>query len=332
MRHRTLAATAAAALVLGGLVAVTNAPTAEATGGWRSFGGTGFGAIPDGIGCSPSPGAPLDIIFDVTGVPAGQLADVRIGGLEIAHTYVGDLSATLYAPASVAAQTVFARTGTTTAGGAGDSSDLAGPYTFTDRATPDAGGWWQAAALVLNAETIPAGDFFATTPGGSTAGGAPISLTGPFSGLADANGWWTLRFTDGCNLDTGSVSAATLDLRIASERCALEQSEVSFQEASLTAATTAAGAAQVAATASAAKLVSAKKAVTKAKKAARKAKSAKAKSRAKAKLAKATVAKVRAQGAKTTAGARLTAANAALTAAQTGLARSQSALTACQQE
>jgi hypothetical protein len=37
-------------------------------------------------------------------------------------------------------------------------------------------------------------------------------MNAAFAGVADANGTWTLRFTDGCNLDTGSVSAATLTL------------------------------------------------------------------------------------------------------------------------
>jgi subtilisin-like proprotein convertase family protein len=339
MKHRATAALAASALVLGSLAALTVTSPAEATGGWHTFPGAGFGAIADGTsGSCPAPGATRVVTFDVSGLPAAQLAGVRVSGLEVTHTFLGDLTATLEAP-SGQQQVLFGRTGAAAPANFGDSSNIAGPYTFTDTATPAGGGWWPVAATLDTNGIVPAGDYFATARGEvGAAGGAPVSLTGAFAGVADPNGTWKLRFVDNCQPDTGSVTAARLDLRVATEVCAVEQAGSAFQQAAVAAATTAVGSAQQAAAAAATSLTTqdaavaaAQKAVQKAKKA-KKSKRKKAVARAKAQLAKAVLAQTQARGTKSTADAQVNAATSALTSAQANVTRAQSALTACQQE
>lgn len=331
MSHRTAAALAASALALAGLAAGAVSTPAAATGGWYTFGGENFGAIPDAAGCAPTPGAPRDVIFQVSGMPSGQLADVQISGLTIDHTYAGDLTAILYSPLGPAT-IVFGRTGAVLPAAQGDATDLEGAYTFTDHATPASGGLWQAAAALGPGDVIPPGDYFATTPGGAPSGGAASSLTGAFSELANPNGTWTLRFTDGCSGDLGTVTAASLRLRTAGGTCAVEQSELSFQQSSSTAASTALSAAQQAAAGAAGALTVRNSAVATAKKAVKKAKTEKAKKRAKARLARAVLAQARAQGTKATADTQVQAASTALASAQAGASRAQDALAACQQE
>lgn len=331
MQHRATAALAASALVLGGLAAVTVSTPAGATGGWRSFAGSGFGTIPDGGGGCPSPGVPKDVTFTVSGVPVGQLADVRVRGLEVTHAWVADLTATLIGPDGTH-QVLFGRTGALAPANLGDSSNLAGPYTFTDRATPPQGGWWPAASATDGTTALPAGDYFATARGEVGTGGTPVSLTGAFAGMADPNGTWRLRFVDTCAPDAGTVTAATLDLRTSSETCVDEQAEVAFQQSAAGAASTAVGLAQQAATSAATALTVQDSAVASAKKAVKKAKTRRAKARARARLAKALLAQSRAQGPKATADAGVVAATAAQAAAQTGVNRAQGALAACQSE
>ncbi len=86
-----------------------------------------LGEIPDAVSCAPSPGAPRDVTFTVTGV-AGAPASVSVSAT-MAHTWVGDLIATLIAP-NGANIVVFGRTGATASPGSGDSSNLGGTYFF----------------------------------------------------------------------------------------------------------------------------------------------------------------------------------------------------------
>jgi len=347
---RRLVGLASAVLVAAVLSTVPAA--SEATGGWHSFTGANTGAIPDGpsVSCG-TPGTPRDVTFDVSGLPAEQLADVRITGLNIAHTFAGDVTATLISPTAVS-RVVFGRTGAVTALGFGDSSNLAGPYTFTDHATPNSGGWWQAAAAAPGTnDNVASGDYFATTPGGDATGGNPVSLTGAFAGMANPNGTWTLRFVDTCQTDTGSVSAATLELRTSSQTCAGEQTDVTFSQTQVTAATaglTSAQATQTAAQAGVASaqtaLTQAKAGVTKATKALKKAKKAKknkaakvkkaqkALQKAKDKLAAANLGLATSQGTLNVATQQVTAAQTALTTAQAALTDAQADLAACQAE
>lgn len=174
-----------------------------------------LGAIADATACAPTPGTPKEVTFTTSGV-TGTVTSVDIsmtfGGPN--HTWMGDIVATLIAP-NGASHTVFGVTGSTTATGIGDSSDLGAAYTFSDTApAPPNGGWWQAATAAGAAVVIPTGTYRTTGSGGAgqTNPAPPTNMNAAFSGVANANGTWTLRLTDGCNGDTGAVSAATLSV------------------------------------------------------------------------------------------------------------------------
>jgi hypothetical protein len=137
------------------------------------------------------------------------------------HTYLGDLSTTLIAPNGTT-HVIFARTLATAADGSsptgfGASDNLAGTYNFADANTnPPSGGWWEEAGLTgtdTNHVMTP-GNYRTTAPGGAGASfPAPATnMNAAFAGVVNANGTWTLRITDGCNGDTGDVSAATLTI------------------------------------------------------------------------------------------------------------------------
>jgi hypothetical protein len=169
-----------------------------------------LGAIPDGtVGCPGSYGANRDVTFTVAGV-ASPIQNVAVSlTLNPPHTWVGDLSVALIAPGGSPSQAVFDRTGALSFSGFGYSSNVAGPYTFSDSA-PASPTWWEAAAAAT-AGTIPSGSYRPSTPGENLGGGAN-TLFGPVFSAATPNGTWTLRFRDKCLDETGSVSAATLFL------------------------------------------------------------------------------------------------------------------------
>jgi len=178
-----------------------------------TFTGTGTGNIPDlpsGTTCQTAQGTPLNVTFNVTGI-SGNVSNVALSATGF-HSWVGDITATLIAP-NGASHSVFGRTLATTAGSSGDSSDFNGTYVFTDAAAaPPSGGWWQEANIQGAAAAMTPGSYRTTNPGGA---GATIpmpatSMNPSFTGVANANGTWTLRLTDGCALDTGNISAAVL--------------------------------------------------------------------------------------------------------------------------
>jgi hypothetical protein len=177
--------------------------------------GFGTGPIPDSTSTScQNPGAPRDVMFNVTGA-TGNLQSVKVSTrFDPAHSWAGDLIATLIAPGGSRSLDLFGYTGSTTANISGDNSNLAGPYTFTDSAT--GANWWTAATSVGETVNVPIGDYRTTRRGGvGVTNPAPItSLNTTFGALtpAQTNGLWTLRFTDGCAADTGTVAAATLSL------------------------------------------------------------------------------------------------------------------------
>ncbi len=313
LRSRTiLASFAGLSLLLGGLLAVSPA-TARPGNTDATFVGTGFGPVPDGTSLTcPAPGAPLNVTFNVSGV-TGPLTDVRVTGVTFnpAHTLVGDLQVTLIAP-NATSHVVFSRTGATTAAGFGDSSNVAGPYTFADDA---AGNWWTAALAADTNTNIPAASYRTSQAGGAGATGAVTTMTSAFAGVTNPNGTWTLRFIDGCLQDTTTVTAASLVLKVS---CATQQ-------AAVTSATAAAAAADQAVT-------SANKAVSKAKNKVKKAKKAlkaavKSGNAAKIKKAKAKLKKAKKTLKK--AKAKRTAATQAAATAHAQLSTAQSALIAC---
>ncbi len=162
-----------------------------------TFPGTNTGAIPDGVTCGTYNATTRVVNFEVTGI-TGAPTDVAVS-MTVSHTWVGDLRAVLRAPNGTA-HTIFESTGSAT--GAGDDSNLVGPYVFNDAAT---GNWWTAAAGVPGTSPIPAGSYRT-----SSDTGALTVMTSAFSGIPTSNGTWTLTFADRCPADVGTVSAANL--------------------------------------------------------------------------------------------------------------------------
>jgi subtilisin-like proprotein convertase family protein len=146
-----------------------------------------------------------DITFTVSGI-TGAPTNVEIKNLTFspAHTWTGDIVATLIAPNGTQS-VVFGRIGATTATGVGTASDLAGPYGFRNTSDPNI---WSVSATT----PLPSNTYSAVVSGGSgVSNPAPtVDLDAAFAGVANPNGTWTLRLTDGCDGDTGSVSAVTL--------------------------------------------------------------------------------------------------------------------------
>jgi hypothetical protein len=174
-----------------------------------------LGGIPDSAGCGPTPGTPRNVTFQASGL-SGSVTNVDVSltlGTPF-HTWMGDVIATLIAP-NGASHTLFGVTGSTTATGIGDSSDIAGPYVFSDTApAPPSGGWWQESTARTATQAMTSGTYRTTGLGGAgqVNPAPPTSINASFSGVSNANGTWTLRFTDGCSGDTGAVSAASLSL------------------------------------------------------------------------------------------------------------------------
>jgi len=155
------------------------------------------------------------VTFNVSGVngtPTGISTSITFGSPN--HTWMGDVVATLIAP-NGANHIVFGRTGSTTGVGVGDSSDLGGTYIFSDTASNSpSGGWWQESNVRGAAEVMTSGIYRTTGIGGlGVTNPAPFTnMDADFAGVTNANGTWTLRLTDGCQGDTGAVSAASLTL------------------------------------------------------------------------------------------------------------------------
>jgi CSLREA domain-containing protein len=188
-----------AAVALGLLSSIADAQT---------FGGSGFGPIPDGTAVTPpSYGPPLDITFNVSGF-AGTFA-IRSVSFSATHSFVGDLRVSLIAPGG-ASHVLFERTGATTASGFGSNSNLAGAstYSFADTHTSN---WWTAA--VIGDANIGSTSARSVISGGEGVSNPPpvTEINASFAEVLP-NGVWRLRFEDGSQGATGSVSAASLVL------------------------------------------------------------------------------------------------------------------------
>ncbi len=180
-------------------------PTPTPGGGGSTFPGTGVGPIPDGTTCGTE-GGPLTVSFAVTGVASAPTSvSVNLTGT---HPWVGDIVARLISPDGTTF-VVFGKTGSTTAGGVGDSSDFGGPYNFNDAA---AGNWWTAATAAGGTVPVPAGDYRTSTRGDVAGAGAQTLITPAFASIPTSNGTWTMTFTDSCPADTGTITAANLTL------------------------------------------------------------------------------------------------------------------------
>lgn len=168
-----------------------------------------LGEIPDypvnPSGCHVSGWINKDVTFTVSGL-SGAPTNVEIKNLIFnpAHTWGGDITVTLIAPNGTSS-IVFGRIGATTATSLGTGADLSGPYGFRNTSDPNI---WS----VLPTTPIPTNTYTPVVSGGASVSNPPstINLDTVFAGVTNPNGTWTLRFTDGCNNDTGSVSAVTL--------------------------------------------------------------------------------------------------------------------------
>jgi subtilisin-like proprotein convertase family protein len=172
-----------------------------------------LGAIPDSdVGspvCQNNSTTFKDVTFTVTGVPG--TAFITAVSFSASHTFLQDLEVSLRAPGGSPSHLLFSATGTTSTVAntcAGSSNDLstANTYTFTDSASAN---WWTTAVTnpvpTSNNRTVVAGP--ASNPPATTNMTATFFSTG-------ANGTWTLRFRDRGAGDTGTVTAASLNLMV----------------------------------------------------------------------------------------------------------------------
>lgn len=161
-----------------------------------------LGPIPDGLASSAyAPGLPRDVTFQVTGIGAVETVSVTMA-FNPAHTWGGDVTATLIAPDGTS-HVIFGRRNVNTANGAGSDANLAGPYTFSDRGVLN---FWLATS-----DPVAPGSYRTVASGGPFAIGTQTVMDPVFRGHA-GNGTWTLRVVDGHLQDTGAVSAASLTL------------------------------------------------------------------------------------------------------------------------
>lgn len=213
MRSRLRAPIALLSLALAGGLALVALPTAHAAPGPEDQSFT-FQATPDTLGVVPDkvamgcgfPGGTQKVIdIPVTGL-AGPLSDVEVTAT-ITVGWVADLTLVLIAPDGSSAVLV-SRTGNTGANTCGDSSTLAGSYTFSDQAVSN---WWSAALAAPGISAVPAGTYRSSN---DTPPGTPTLITPQFTGLADPNGTWILRALDSGVTDIITVSAASLSLTV----------------------------------------------------------------------------------------------------------------------
>src|SRR5215203_687153 len=155
-----------AAFIINATIFTTESLAAPTTVTFPANAGT-TGAIPDGVGTcwTPGIGPPRDVTFTVSGMtaaPAGVSVTVTM-----AHTWVGDIIATLIAPDNTSF-VLFGRTGSTTAAGSGDDTDATGTYTFSDSSVaPPSGGWWQEATARTAIQAMTSGAYRTTGSGGA---------------------------------------------------------------------------------------------------------------------------------------------------------------------
>lgn len=201
IRFIRFGAAVSVAIALGATPAIA-APT--------SFAGTGGGLIPDSPVCG-TPGPSRVIFFNVSGMSA-PLSDVRVTlEFDPFHSFAGDVTAILKAPAGGPSVVLFSRIGATTSNSFGSNSTLSGTYTFVDPSVSTVNIWTAASPITI----VPPGTCAVTAPGPVTSAPAPTApLTAAFASLnaAQINGIWTAELTDRCTADYGGVSQASLQL------------------------------------------------------------------------------------------------------------------------
>jgi uncharacterized protein (TIGR03382 family) len=125
--------------------------------------------------------------------------------LDMVHTWVGDLVATLtYTPTAGAPVSIdlFNRIGRVSTG-FGDSSNFSGAYVFEDGGADI----WAAAGAVGDLAVVGPGTYAATGANSATA----LSLNAAFAGL-DSSGTWSLLVADLAGGDLGEIRNASVTI------------------------------------------------------------------------------------------------------------------------
>lgn len=162
--------------------------------------------------------------FTVTGIPANATINSVAINLNINHTWVGDLRATLTSPDSET-HTLFYDIGdTNTPTGTGDSSNLAGNYLMSDAGATTL---WTAAEGGASTFNIPSGTYRTTSLNINTATSMTMTFGYPELPLSEiltggkeekflsdrapeaTNGTWTLTISDNATGDIGTINAGT---------------------------------------------------------------------------------------------------------------------------
>jgi subtilisin-like proprotein convertase family protein len=195
--------------LLAGAVALALGGVAQAD----VFGPGPGGPIPDGSGTLPNtiPGT----LTSTIAVPAGSVISVNNVSITMgtgigptgAHTWVGDLVATLTSPGGDNVH-LFARTGTTTSTGFGSTADLSGgPYVFVN----SGGTAWQHTSTPT---PIPPGTYNRSTT--LLPAVPPTQDNDDYSVFVGdpSGGNWTLTLQDFAGGDTGGLVSWSLDITI----------------------------------------------------------------------------------------------------------------------
>ena len=158
------------------------------------------GEIPDGIEDHVEPGV---AVFTVD-VVAGSTIDGLELGLDLMHTWTGDLQITLRSPAGTTVE-IMNRTGAGSPTSYGDASDLNGMYTFVDTGAD----FWAAADLAT--DVIPEGAYQAS--GNNFNGTFPVHLLDVFDGET-STGTWTLTIRDWAVADVGELFGWSMNFTV----------------------------------------------------------------------------------------------------------------------
>lgn len=142
---------------------------------------------------------PSGVSISINGVPS--LSVINSVSITATHSWAGDLIATLTNDTSAQTVILFSRP-SYLGSGFGDSSDLAGTYTF------QAVGADFVAAAAGTTAPIPVGAYRSSN--GSATINTDLGANGFFAG-AQAAGNWTLKVTDNGGGDTGSISAFSIE-------------------------------------------------------------------------------------------------------------------------
>lgn len=162
--------------------------------------GAGF-AIPD----SPAAGASSDIVIGA----GGPISSMNWVSLNVTHTWAGDLIARITHVDTGTEVHLFSRVGSTTAGGAGDSSNLDGTYRFFETGASFAAA---AAAAPGTNDLIATGDYarssHALGAGAGLSNGVLQYNANTFANFAGESlaGTWRLTVSDHAGADLGSVA------------------------------------------------------------------------------------------------------------------------------